>query len=109
HVTFLFTEIQRYCFCCRNSCVHHSMMKSTTLLLVCIVLHCFVLPAICVKRTASGNGVKWSSASTWTPRGVPARADDVVIPSGAHVLFDTGLHLFLAKSRILAYCVYSDS
>ena len=43
--------------------------------------------ALAATRTAVGNST-WSSASAWSPAGVPAAGDDVVIPAGITVVYD---------------------
>jgi hypothetical protein len=40
-----------------------------------------------VTRTVVGNG-NWSDPNTWSPKGVPATGDDVVIPAGFSVAVD---------------------
>lgn len=44
------------------------------------------LPAALKTAAADGN---WTSAATWSPSGVPAAGDDVVIPAGRLVTYDS--------------------
>ncbi len=56
------------------------------LLLIAAIFMLF-LPANAATKTAVNNG-NWSSASTWSPSGVPASTDDVIIRSGRTITID---------------------
>lgn len=62
------------------------MKKS--LLFLTFLLTLFSLNALAVVKTAVLGTVNWNAAASWSPSGVPATGDDVVIPNGSTVNLD---------------------
>ncbi len=51
------------------------------------ILLLFATGNICAQRTAVTSG-NWSNPATWSPAGVPASTDSVVIPGGLNIVID---------------------
>jgi hypothetical protein len=64
-------------------------MKSIVKLLfwICIISLLNIATAFAVTKTSAGSG-NWNTAATWSPSGVPASADYVIIATGHTVIVD---------------------
>ncbi len=57
-----------------------------------------VASANAVTKTANAGALSWNTAGNWSPAGVPANGDDVVIPSGTTMTLNTNTNSLLSLS-----------
>jgi hypothetical protein len=57
-----------------------------------------VVSANAATKTSNAGAVNWNTAGSWSPSGVPANGDAVVIPSGSTVTLDTNTNSLLSLS-----------
>jgi hypothetical protein len=69
----------------RHGLSNHKRLQNLTLkLMLAMGMLLLAFTGFAATKTSAGNGT-WSTANTWSPSGVPAAGDDVVIRSGDNV------------------------
>ena len=79
---------------------HRGTLRRIVVVAVAVIVG-FLLSASsanAVTKTSNSGARSWNTSGSWTPSGVPANGDDVIIPSGSTVTLNTNTNNLLSLS-----------